>query len=50
MNKDYSELPDSMLCRYLQSDTTNERENATKELERRYKYSLHSFLKTKLQC
>lgn len=50
MNKEYSELPDSMLCRFLQSDTTYERENATKELERRYKHRLHSFLKTKLKC
>lgn len=50
MNKKYSELPDTILCRFLQSDSTNERENATKELERRYKYRLHSFLKTKLQC
>ena len=50
MNKEYSELLDSMLCQQLVGELKNEQVNAMKELERRYKYSLHSFLKTKLQC
>ena len=50
MNKEYSELLDSMLCQQLVGELKNEQVNAMKELERRYKYSLLSFLRTKLQC
>jgi RNA polymerase sigma factor (sigma-70 family) len=39
-----------MLCRHLVGELKYEQVNAMKELERRYKYSLHSFLKTKLKC
>lgn len=50
MNKEYSELSDTLLCQLLVSEIKYNRETAAKELDVRYKRTILSFLRKQLQC
>ena len=50
MNKENSELSDTMLCQLLVSEIKYKRETAAKELDVRYKRTILSFLRKQLQC